>query len=135
MVSENIDYDALAQEVVNRDRYYSAVCNPEPEHVFIRWRDAVYKGSLQRFFEKRQEIVYMTKSSRPYGQRLVEAIRRIDPGRQDFEVPDNVDVSGTAYPMQTDGNRLLPLTEEQRMYFKEHSPAIVDIDINLGEVR
>jgi hypothetical protein len=133
MVSEKVDYRALAQGVVERDRHYSKVCMPTPEHVFLRWRGGVYKGSLQRFFSERPEIVYMTKSRHPYEPELADAIRSIDPDRQDFEVPHDADISMINHLMQVDGNRLMMPTSEQRKFFREHGPgAMLCLDVNLG---
>ncbi len=122
MVARNFNHFvyAIARRVVERDRFYSDACKPAPRHIFVMWRGKIYNSSLQAPFRERPDISIMTKSDHPYEDDLVEAIREIEL-RGDVEASDDFDINGTYHLVHLDGSRLLPPTDEEAKYFREHA--------------
>lgn len=131
MVSDRSEVQELAAQVVERDRQYDVLCNPKPQHVFVGWREATYKGSLQFFFGDRPDIAFLSKSNHPYADDLIEAIRRLDPPRQCFVADDDFDISGTKYMVDVDMVRLRKLSDSQTGYCKRRLEDTLLFDIGI----
>lgn len=130
MVSIN-PYRGMAEKAIEMDRVYSAVCKPRPEHVFFRWRDNIYKGSIQRIFSERPEIVLVSRSINPFEAELAETMRVLDSenDRPDLNIPDDIGLEGVYALLHIEGGDVRSPTDEEMEYFHKNKPAMIDFKL------
>ena len=101
---------------------------PEPTGVFVTWRGSAYIGSIQVIVpDFSKEIVVLSMTSSPPPVKLVDAMKRICPGRLELTADDMLDMIGRQHVLRRMENRLTLMTPDQTAYMLLHPPVIHEI--------
>ena len=101
---------------------------PEPTGVFVTWRGSAYIGSIQVIVpDFSKEIVVLSMTSSPPPVKLVDAVKKLDPGRLELTADDMLDLIGRQHVLRRAENRLTLMTPDQTAYMLLHPPVIMEI--------
>ena len=123
MVSQN--YDFLARRLIDDARNRPAF--PAVELGIIEWRDNPYFGHIQHVYPQQQEIVNLSKTSRPIPQALADSIKRVEPTILQLKADDFLDLEGRQHILRKLEDRLTIMTPEQTRYAMEHPIRMVEL--------
>ncbi len=128
IIAKDTDWEMAAVYFLEQEKIVNTCNYPKSISVIIRWRGNIYIGSIQLIEpEFSKEIVLLSKSSYIIPDKLVNAIKRIDKGRLEFDADENLDLSGRQHVLRLFENTLIHLTPQQTKYMIEHPLNICEI--------
>jgi len=117
-----------AKELLEDEKRKRSLNKPEPVGVLVIWKDYTYIGSIQVIVpDFSKEIVVLSMTSSPPPIKLVDAMKRICPGRLELTADDKLDLTGRQHILRRVENRLTPMTPDQTAYMLLHPPVIHEI--------
>ena len=117
-----------AKELLQDEIRKRSLNKPEPVGVLVIWQDYTYIGSIQVIVpDFSKEIVVLSMTSSPPPIKLVDAMKRICPGRLELTADDKLDLTGRQHILRRVENRLTLMTPDQTAYMLLHPPVIFEI--------
>lgn len=121
------DWDGVAKYLLEKERLIKPLNSPEPAGALIKWRGDIYFGTVQAIAEPSGEIFVISKTSGFVPPGMVEAIRKLDPGRLELTADDNLDLTGRSHVLRKVDKRLTCMTPGQIEYMLRHPLMIHEI--------
>ena len=100
----------IEEEKINRDISRHA-------KVILKWGGENYMAILEEIenpFYK--DIVSLSKILRPLNKKIIQAVKKLQPERQEYTADNSIDLTGRYYLLRREGKNLIRLTQEQSLY-------------------
>jgi len=123
------NWDEIARGYIESEEISLAKQSPRGDAVLVEWKGQVYAGSVQRIEpEYDQEIVLLSKTSKPIQSELEEAILRLQPGRIKLNAVTGLDLEGMFHVLRMTKEKLSIMNPEQLRHMQGNLTIITDAD-------
>jgi hypothetical protein len=127
------DWHEVAKNYLRNEEISLSRQEPRGVAAFIQWRNNSYVGSVQKIApEYSDEIVLLSKTSRPIPKQLKEAIAELDQNRLELWAETMIDLEGQYHVLRMVGDRLKQMTADQMQYMRKRGLTVAEE--NTGEV-
>lgn len=128
MTDSNINWEEMANGVIKKEEMTNIFTFPKPISANIYWKNVFYIGAIQEIVpEFSKEIVLLSKSSLHYPEELAKALRRLDSGRIELFVEDDLDLEGKQHIVRRIGDKVVHITTEQAIFIANCPMKIFEI--------
>lgn len=88
-------WELVAKSLLQVEKSGKPKNNPKPTGVFVTWRGSTYIGSIQVIVPSfSKEIIVLSITSAPPPVKLVDAMKKLGPGRLELTADDMLDLTG-----------------------------------------
>ena len=121
------DWDEAAKRFIQSEKKQISAQRPKGYPVFIEWKGDAYTGSLQHVApEFSNEIVLLSKTSKPIPPQLKDAILRVQPDRTQLSANKELDLEGIVHIVRKVDYSIEIMSSEQLEYMMQKNISIED---------